>query len=90
MAIKFFPIEICSSSYASIMVNTILALFHYMIIFSVDISAQNATMWSEGVTEFGVFSVGALHHGMRRDLARACKTSSKPGQLIYSSHHIYT
>ena len=55
-----------------------------------DIYAQHSNLWNKGESEFGVFTIGELHHAMKRDLWRACKSCSKPSQLTYRQHHITT
>lgn len=54
----------------------------------IDISAQNASIWSGKETDFGVFTVGSLHYSMKKDLTVACKTNSKPSQLHYLQYDI--
>lgn len=54
------------------------------------IYAQHSNLWNKGESEFGVFTIGELHHAMKRDLRRACQTCSKPSQLTYRQHHITT
>jgi len=57
-----------------------------------DIAVQHSNLWCDGrdEVEFGVYTIGQLHHASRRELTAACKTHSKTTQLTFKLHDVVT
>eukprot|EP00731_Ephydatia_muelleri_P027893 Em0019g766a len=54
------------------------------------IYTQHSNLWSEGSDqmEIGVFTLGDIHKTMLDDLNKACRTATRPGQVLFKQSRI--